>query len=107
MKVVRQQCGRCDYVWDVPQPKAPAPARGRCHRVQPDEFSSRTKPECTDRLLNVQHVPGGYYPFAVNPPTSRVCGSLSWELRSRRERSISFFAGDVEQRRGTTSRSAQ
>lgn len=58
-------------------------------------------------LLNVQHVPGGYYPFAVNPPTSRVCGSLSWELWSRRERSISFFAGGVAQRGGTTLRSAQ
>jgi len=55
MKVVRWHCGRCDYVWDVPE--APVPARSRRHRVRPDEFSSRTKPECTDRLLNVQHDP--------------------------------------------------
>ena len=27
IKVVRRHCGRCDYVWDVPE--APAPARGR------------------------------------------------------------------------------
>jgi hypothetical protein len=105
MKVVRRHCGRCDYVWDVPEATrvAAVTASGPIRRIR----HIGNKPESNRSLLNVQHIPAGHYLFALNLPTSRACGSLSWELRSRRQRSISFFVGGVAQRDGTTSRSAQ
>ena len=89
--------------------RAGGDAGGRRHRVRPHSPIRHlgNKPESSRSLLNVQHIPAGHYLFALNRPTSRACGSLSWELRSRRQRSISFFVGGVAQRDGTTSRSAQ